>query len=521
MLWPDTFQYPAKAEPPPGLPDFPIPDLSWLGIYPDQTYALPRIEAALHPSIFYTHAVPNLPIPELSWKALYPDIVYGLSRVESSLHQDLFLTLAVPDFPVPETSWHGIYPDELPIIQSVLHEPPAFVFEPEPQVFMEWSVQDVDVDFPQVYPMVDYQLLIPVSDLPIPELSWKALYPDQVYGLPRIEAALHESLFLTQAVPSLPVPDLSWKAIYQEEVYGLERRESALHEIFFSTNAVPDFPVPELSWKALYPEEVYGLRNEAALDEFIFYTHAVPDFPVPDTSWLAQYPDEFFTIHRTPHEPATYINVEATPPPGFVEFYNETAYPVILPYITESSISFVIPLPQLPIPELSWLANYPEVLNPPPYITPGWFELPLEFIEPPIPPEVPGGDQVVGGRRGRARRAILQPSIIRFPQILLQIHPEIEAFRLQVLSGIISLPSTEFIAQVEGTATQPIRTVSMPELDIAVFSEIAPDRMDSYYYRDSVQDVLNKRAVEHHNEMKELRNDLEEMIILGISDKKE
>lgn len=539
------------------------PELSWLGIYPDQIDALPRIEAALHPSLSFVVPVPDLPIPELSWLGVYPEQIYDLARTEPSLQPNVFNLQ-----PTPDIGWQAIYPAE--------------VYEPE-------------INDAALHP--DLSLTIPVADLPIPELSWAAIYPEQIYGLPRIESALHESLFFTNALPDFPVPDLSWRVVYPDEVYALPRIESTLHEFIFLTFAIPDFPVPDLSWKAVYPEETYSLpRIESALHPPLFFVEPIsqieeiwwrgvyPDelhdlsrtdylhqnvfllSSLQDLAWQAIYPNEVYEIDRNEAalQPIPEIPfVQAVAPEPFLEWFIENVLPVPLPEFRVDDISFVIPLPDLPVPdlprfavypdevyefpriesslhewlfydyvfnvatpapELSWLANYPEILHQPPTITPGWFELPLLFIEPPIPPEpeAPGGDQVAGGTRGRARRGrpILQPPIIRMRPILLQIVLELESpFRPQILGGIVPLPEVQFAAQTEtGVLDRPLRTIPMMDLDIAAFTEVQTERVDTFYYRDALTGLLNKRQQEYNDELERLRGEFEDMVVLGILD---
>jgi hypothetical protein len=118
-------------------------------------------------------------------------------------------------------------------------------------------------------------------------LGWAAIAPDRIdTGIVR---AVDQLAWVTGATASsLPVPDLSWAAVWPDQV----RRTDLLTATQW-TWAAPVSPVPsvtDIAWVPSCPSWIWQIVLPTAAQTTLAFGSSPSAFPVPDLAWAGVYP---------------------------------------------------------------------------------------------------------------------------------------------------------------------------------------------------------------------------------------
>jgi len=278
----------------PATGQFPIPELSWLPVYPDY---LPDAEllAPQQPDAFvYIPATGQFPIPELSWLPVIPDFYLGL--IEPTYPDPFTYIPATGQFPIPEHSWKPQFPDyvdDIPRLQY-LHDW-LFWYPNTPIVIVVPPMDSWWRPAPDPYPAIieptypnSFTYIPATGQFPIPELSWLPVAPEHIDDINRLQHLYpwffwHPEIEVPPVIPSM---DSWW--VPTEEPYPAELVAEQPDSLVYIP-AVGQFPVPELAWAPVAPEHVDDLERLQHLYPWLFWHTEIPVDPsVSMDSWFQE-----------------------------------------------------------------------------------------------------------------------------------------------------------------------------------------------------------------------------------------
>ena len=343
---PDTITYV------PSLGQFPIPELSWEGIYPAHVDDIPRLQHNYEFHFWNTETPTAEVIPSMdSW---FVEAQQPVQKLIPTIQPDAITYIpALGQFPIPESSWEGVYPNRIEDIARLQHgyefhfwntETPSAVVVPSMDSWFQELQQPLQSIIPAIQP--DSLTYIPsLGQFSIPELSWEGKAPVRIDDILRLQY-LNEGHFWNPETPVFVPPLDSWFKETQQSLQEITPAQQP--DAITYMPSLGQFPIPELAWDGTFPASVDGVPQLQYLHEWHFwhpetlvvvppldswfvevqqpqpgdptqqpdpttYLPAVPQFPVPELSWDGEYPERVDGVPQTQYLYSTHFWHPETP----------------------------------------------------------------------------------------------------------------------------------------------------------------------------------------------------------------
>jgi hypothetical protein len=339
------------------------PDLSWKPNYPDKidrpTFHTSQQQAVAHvnpitpglsdstahggpptyaiagPHVQYqSAAAPVLVVTEVVPDQFYPSYPDRIDKLEFLPHQQQFFAHSTEPFVAELPERPPFYPDRIDRLEVHASDVPFF-FSPEEKLIPSHiserpPVYPERIDRKEVHPsqVPSFFFTFALAQLPVPDLSWKGVYPDKVDPVVSLATASQRAHFGPEREPTVAAPDLSWEPQYEDIVRSLKTIDTSSQKAYFAPEK--DFPPRVSEWEPDYQDHIDALVFNVSQQQFLAQPEELVQPPTVD-SWAPTYPG--------------YINVE-DPVPKFEPFF------------------FTFALAQLPVPDLSWKPTYPSKIDP-------------------------------------------------------------------------------------------------------------------------------------------------------------
>lgn len=200
--------------------------------------------------------------------------------------------------------------------------------------------------------------LLPIATLPAAPLAWQPSYPASASGMRLGLLAPWQTSGAASFRPVVPVPSLSWRAIYPDRLLPPAQSILTTGTSLFTGGLVL---APYRSWAPSYPDFAQGSRLPASLVPF--FTEISPSpFTITDGRWHPTYPDRLPPAARLASPPSYVSTVSPiTNPPPTIDWAPK--YPdrptnrLVLSLRTNSQRTFtgnLVPIPNAAAPSQSW-----------------------------------------------------------------------------------------------------------------------------------------------------------------------
>lgn len=378
---------------------FTTPPEGWLPTYPERIAPKPGLPVAQQQALGF-HPTPEVTIAR-AWSAVYPDTI--ARRTYPTSQQLAYVANLVPEQTIAR-AWAPIYPDRFP--------PRVLPIGAMPSAFVPTYLPLTDLRWQPTYPsQIDRLVYLTANQLafttgltssviPIADLRWQAHYPDRLDPPPRpfVQSFVFDPFprvavvttlewlptyptdptrplpvqppFGTVLPPYVPITDLRWQGTYPS------RLDPARSLLVAAQQTLAFAPRPEqtiaLAWQPVYPSTI-DRRVYPASQQLAFVTSPAPEQTIA-RGWLPIYPD---AIDRRIYPAAAQLahvlitpSVFAVPALSWQGTYPDRLYPTAgLRADLQRTFTFdPFPLPTLIVP-LSWLAQYPDVIDRLTYLT--------------------------------------------------------------------------------------------------------------------------------------------------------
>lgn len=434
-----------------------------ISVYPGTRPIYPSIVwgKKLHASLMpFSDASPNPQVEidrvngavvPLSWKSRYPDSIFRPSMPASLMM--FFISGEGPaTFAIPPLSWNGSYPDG--VSRSFIHASQQRAFF---NTFAEQGAPPPSYWYPYYESIINRTTYHPSLNAafshvrfidPVPELSWKSIYPDAVDRFRLHPSALRNWLdVLSPIFPTVPLslatypdyisrlsfataqqqvgafgisngqpsPELAWKPTFPDWIARLNVHPSFQPQPISALATT--FTVTPLSWRAIYPDAVIRAAYLAAQQQ-AFVLGSFGTISIPEMSWTPRYPA--WHTYPTLRNSSGVMNISPIPNPALVDLSWHPTFAAMVNRITVHPSN---------VPSAWWNTTTPTRF---PY---EWSmqhpTRPMARLQRPMPEVVTGRDVVVASPEAwrpqypdrinrqwmNERPAIFQPPLSTFPSI--------------------------------------------------------------------------------------------------------